>query len=153
MNFFLKAFIWDLAITLLFVLLVPGVLLTLPTKGLFEGYGSAEMNVIATHAAVFFVAYYIIKVICWGIKKVLPRIRRKKVVALATTTPPSTPTATTTTSSSSAKKTTERFEQEQDEHYSNGESFNQEDNLVEHMSPKLMKYYEAIERSKSKKKK
>ena len=106
MNFFLKAFLWDLGITLLFVLLVPGVLLTLPTKGLFEGYGSAEMNVIATHAAVFFVLYYIIKVIGWVIRRAMPKKKAAAPAAAAvpvTTTPVSTPTATTTASSTAAK--------------------------------------------------
>ena len=108
MNFFLKAFIWDLVITLLFVLLVPGVVLTLPTKGYAPG--EADMTVLATHAAVFFVAYYIIKVIGWGIRKAMPK--KKKAAAPApdstpvTTTPVSTPTATTTASSSAAKTPT-----------------------------------------------
>lgn len=104
MNFFLKAFLWDLGITLLFVLLVPGVLLTLPTKGLFDGYGSAEMNVIATHAAVFFVLYYIIKVIGWVIRRAMPKKKAAAPAAVpVTSTPVSTPTATTTASSSAAK--------------------------------------------------
>jgi hypothetical protein len=111
MNFFLKAFIWDLVITLLFVLLVPGVVLTLPTKGYAPG--EADMTVLATHAAVFFVAYYVIKVIGWGIRKAMPK--KKKAAAAApdapastpvTTTPVSTPTATTTASSSAAKTPT-----------------------------------------------
>jgi hypothetical protein len=99
MNFFLKALIWDLVITLLFVLLVPGVLLTLPTKGWAPG--EADMTVLATHAGVFFVAYYIIKVIGWGIKKAMPKKKKAAAAAAApvTTTPVSTPTATTTTSS------------------------------------------------------
>lgn len=106
MNFFLKAFIWDLVITLLFVLLVPGVVLTLPTKGYAPG--EADMTVLATHAAVFFVAYYIIKVIGWGVRKAMPK--KKKAAAPAstpvTTTPVSTPTATTTASSSATKTST-----------------------------------------------
>jgi len=117
MNFFLKAFIWDLVITLLFVLLVPGVLLTLPTKGYAPG--EYETTVIATHAAVFFVVYYIAKVIGWGIsrsmrkKKAVPAVPAPvaevtTTVAPVTTTPPSTPTATTTASSSAAKTTPTR---------------------------------------------
>jgi ABC-type long-subunit fatty acid transport system fused permease/ATPase subunit len=106
MNFFLKAFIWDLVITLLFVLLVPGVVLTLPTKGLTVG--EADMTVLATHAAVFFVVYYVIKVIGWGIKKAMPKKKKAAPAAAAavTTTPVSTPTATTTASSSAAKTQT-----------------------------------------------
>lgn len=103
MNFFLKAFIWDLVITLLFVILVPGVLLTLPTKGLYDGHSLAEWQVVATHASVFFVLYYIIKVIGWAIKKSIPK-KKKADAAPVTTTVVSTPTATTTASSSAAKK-------------------------------------------------
>jgi hypothetical protein len=100
MNFFLKALIWDIVVTILFVLLVPGVLLTLPTKGFTEGYGDFETNVIATHAVIFFVLYYIVKVIFWIITKALKQ--RKPVGAstpVATPTIASTPTRSPTISS------------------------------------------------------
>lgn len=58
--------IWALLFTLLFVLLVPGVLLTIPngTKSMIT-VGEANMTTVAVHAVVFFLAYMLVKKVAW----------------------------------------------------------------------------------------
>ncbi len=70
MNVFLKNLISGFFITLLFILITPGVLLTLPDKPT-SGPGSFETNVIITHAAVFYFLYFIVKIFIWVVTKAL----------------------------------------------------------------------------------
>jgi hypothetical protein len=74
-NIAVKA-IWALLFTLVFVLLVPGVLLTIPNgeKSMLT-IGQANMTTVAVHAAVFFFAYLLVKNLAW---KLLGRKKGKK---------------------------------------------------------------------------
>ena len=74
-NIAVKA-IWALLFTLVFVLLVPGVLLTIPNgeKGILT-IGQANMTAVGVHAVVFFFAYMLVKVLAM---KLLGRKKDKK---------------------------------------------------------------------------
>lgn len=98
MNVFLKNLMSGFFITLLFVLITPGVLLTLPTKGLSEGAGNFETEVIITHALVFYFLYFIVKIMLWVITKTFKPITK---VGPATATPTQTPSASSSTVASS----------------------------------------------------
>ena len=102
MNVFLKNLMSGFFITLLFVLITPGVLLTLPTKGLGEGAGNFETEVIITHALVFYFLYFIVKIMLWVITKALKPITK---VGPATATPTQTPSASSSTVASSPRAT------------------------------------------------
>ena len=99
MNVFLKNLMSGFFITLLFVLITPGVLLTLPTKGLGEGAGNFETEVIITHALVFYFLYFIVKIMLWVIAKALKPITK---VGPATATATPTPSASASASASSS---------------------------------------------------
>lgn len=96
MNVFLKNLMSGFFITLLFVLITPGVLLTLPTKGLGEGAGNFETEVIITHALVFYFLYFIVKILLWVITKAF-----KPLTKVGPATPTATPTPTPSSSSPS----------------------------------------------------
>ena len=63
MNIFFKNLISGIFITLLFVLLTPG-------------FTELDMSIIATHAAVFYVSYVVVKIILWVVSKALKPIRK-----------------------------------------------------------------------------
>ena len=72
---FPKKLVWVLAMAVLFIVLSPGVLLTIPAP---EGksmltVGEAPWAPVLVHAAVFAVVYGLIKVIMWGARKVKGR--------------------------------------------------------------------------------
>jgi len=102
MNVFLKNLMSGFFITLLFVLITPGVLLTLPTKGLGEGAGNFETEVIITHALVFYFLYFIVKIILWVVTKALKPMAK---VGPATATATPTPSASSSTVASSPRAT------------------------------------------------
>ena len=102
MNVFLKNLMSGFFITLLFVLITPGVLLTLPTKGLGEGAGNFETEVIITHALVFYFLYFIVKIMLWVITKTFKPITK---VGPATATATPTPSASSSTVASSPRAT------------------------------------------------
>ena len=100
MNVFLKNLMSGFFITLLFVLITPGVLLTLPTKGLGEGAGNFETEVIITHALVFYFLYFIVKIILWVVTKAL-----KPIAKVGPATATATPSASSSTVASSPRAT------------------------------------------------
>lgn len=72
---FSKKLVWVIAITVLFIVLSPGVLLTIPAP---EGksmltVGEAPWAPVLVHAGVFAIVYGLIKVVMWGARKVKGR--------------------------------------------------------------------------------
>ena len=104
MNVFLKNLLSGFFITLLFVLITPGVLLTLPTKGLGEGAGNFETEVIITHALVFYFLYFIVKIMLWVITKAFKPIAKVGPTSAAVT-PSATPSASSPSVASSPRAT------------------------------------------------
>jgi hypothetical protein len=91
MNFYVKNLIWALGLLVLFALLTPGALLTLPTKGITVAESWTEWSIIGLHALIFAAVFYLIKcIVFWT--------RPKRVGAS------SAPTSTNSSSAASSKK-------------------------------------------------
>lgn len=72
---FPKKLVWVVAMAVLFIVLSPGVLLTIPApegKGILT-VGEAPWKPVLVHAGVFAVVYGLIKVIMWGARRVKGR--------------------------------------------------------------------------------
>ena len=81
----------SLLTTIIFILLIPGVLLSLPEKSLENGFGIANVSEIVVHGLLFFFIYYGIKYSVWSYKKSLnesEEISEKTPTSVSKPTPP-----------------------------------------------------------------
>lgn len=81
--------------TIIFILLSPGVLLSLPDKSLENGFGVANVSEIVVHGMLFFFIYYAIKYSVWwyrdseNAQKNLTSVSRSTPTLASIASPPS----------------------------------------------------------------